>query len=199
MTAPLDPTTADPRDLMKALLPPARAEYIRAWEFLVDPDTPLLPRRQARERAKSIAADHAVVAAFLRTRAETLKGNDLHNARHLADELQRHTDALERMADVALVTLTEDKDLRPEALGCGKRYRDPTKPGAAPSKHAKPAEKPRDPRERQRDDKPFSDRGPKVPKDALGTSKHDSQVAGDLDDETRAKLEAMRAALESGE
>jgi hypothetical protein len=35
-----------------------------------------------------------------------------------------------------------------------------------------------------------------VPKDALGSSKHDSQVADDLDEDTRAKLEALRKALE---
>ncbi|MBC7460101.1 MAG: hypothetical protein H7287_01930, partial [Thermoleophilia bacterium] len=49
------------------------------------------------------------------------------------------------------------------------------------------------------DDKPFADRGPKVSRDALGTSKHDSPISEDLDPETRAKLEAMRAALESND
>ncbi|MCW2959822.1 MAG: hypothetical protein JWM90_209 [Thermoleophilia bacterium] len=198
--APLDPTTADPRELMKALLPAARAEYIRAWEFLADLNTPLERRRIARTRAEAIAADHAVVANFLRVREASLSGDDLLNARHLADELDRHVAALNRMATISIVGLVESKELRPEALGCGKRYRDPAKnPDAGQaSRTAQPA-KPRDSRERGRDDKPFSDRGPKVPKDALGTSKHDSPLTDDLDDETRTKLEALRASLESSE
>ncbi|MEO6867659.1 MAG: hypothetical protein ABI200_06525, partial [Gaiellales bacterium] len=95
--APLDPTSADPRELMQALLPAARAEYIKAWEFLADANTPLERRRLARTRATAIAADHAVVAAFLRECEAALKGNDLQNAQHLADELERHVEALNRI------------------------------------------------------------------------------------------------------
>ncbi|MBC7462005.1 MAG: hypothetical protein H7287_11635, partial [Thermoleophilia bacterium] len=198
MADALDPRTADPRELMQALLPPARVEYVRAWEFLVDPNTPLVPRRQARTRAAAIADDHAVVAAFLRVRAKSLHGNDLQNAKHLADELERHAGALVRMGSISLIGLTEANDLRPESLGCGKRYRDPTKApvdanAASRANAGRPATKPRDTRDR-RDDKPFADRGPKVSRDALGTSKHDSPISEDLDPETRAKLEAMRAA-----
>lgn len=204
-TAPLDPTTADPRELMQALLPAARAEYIKAWEFLADPSTPLERRRIARTRATAIAEDHAVVAAFLREREKSIAGNDLQNARHLADELERHVEALKRMASISVIGLVESTDLRPEALGCGKRYRDPAKmaqESGGGSRGVRSQGKPQgrdNSRERGRGDRPFEDRGPKVPKDALGTSKHDSQLANDLDDETRAKLEAMRAALESGE
>jgi hypothetical protein len=198
----LDPTTAAPRDLMRALLPPARAEYIKAWEFLADPATSLERRRLARERAKAIADDHAVVAAFLREREQGLSGDDLLNARHLADELERHVDALGKLAEVSPIGLSTSTALRPEALGCGRRYRDPAKaaPDTATATRGvsnKPASKPRDARGRGgRDDRPSAPRGPKVPKDALGSSKHDSQVADDLDEDTRAKLEALRKALE---
>jgi hypothetical protein len=202
MAEALDPTTADPRELMQALLPAARAEYIRAWEFLADASTPLERRRAARKRAEAIAEDHAIVAAFLRTRETKLAGNDLHNARHLADELERHVEALKRMATISVIGLIEADDLRPEALGCGKRYRDPAKksdgtPAGTRGGSNRPAAKGRDPREQRPDNRPFADKGPKVDKSALGTSKHDSSVADDLDPETRAKLEAMKAALEN--
>lgn len=202
--APLDPTTADPRALMQALLPAARAEYIRAWEFLADAATPLDRRRLARTRATAIAADHAIVAAFLREREASLSGDDLLNARHLASELERHVEALTKMASISVIGLNDASALRPEALGCGKRYRDPAKaadggPASRGVSSQAPA-KARDARERGRDgNKPFSDRGPKVSRDALGTSKHDSPLSDDLDPETRAKLEAMRAALEAGD
>jgi hypothetical protein len=197
----LDPTTAAPRDLMRALLPPARAEYIKAWEFLADPATSLERRRLARERAKRIADDHAVVAAFLRDREKSLAGDDLLNARHLADELERHVDALGKLAEISPIGLSTSTNLRPEALGCGKRYRDPAKatPDTATATRGvsnQPKSNPRDSRGRGRDDRPQAPRGPKVDKGALGSSKHDSQVADDLDPETRAKLEAMKAALE---
>lgn len=198
----LDPTTAAPRDLMRVLLPPARAEYIKAWEFLADPATSLDRRRLARERAKAIADDHAVVAAFLRDREKGLSGDDLLNARHLADELERHVAALGKLAEVSPIGLSTSKDLRPEALGCGRRYRDPAKASADTATATRgvsnqPKSSPRDSRGRGgRDDRPSAPRGPKVDKGALGSSKHDSQVADDLDPETRAKLEAMKAALE---
>jgi len=203
--APLDPTTANPRELMQALLPAARAEYVRAWEFLADPSTPLERRRVARARAASIASDHEVVANFLREREAMLSGDDLLNARHLATELERHVEALGKLATISGYGLQESKTLRPEALGCGKRYRDPARSGGDASSatravSSKPASKPRDQRDRGRDgDKPFSDRGPKVDRGALGSSKHDSQLANDLDEETRAKLEALRKGLESQE
>lgn len=197
----LDPTTADPRDLMRALLPPARAEYIKAWEFLADAATPLERRRIARERAKAIAADHKVVADFLREREATLAGDPLLNARHLASELERHVDALEKLATVSPIGILESKTLRPEALGCGKRYRVPTQQvesaGGTRGASSTPKSTPRDARSRGgRDDRPSAPRGPKVDKGALGSSKHDSQVADDLDEATRAKLEALRASLE---
>lgn len=199
MADALDPTTASPRDLMQALLPPARAEYVRAWEFLADPGTPLERRRVARTRATAIADDHAVVASFLRGREAALSGDDLLNARHLANELERHVEALAKLANLSVIGISEAKDLRPEALGCGRRYRDPArdKPdGGAATRAASgmPAPKPRD-QKRGREDRPFNDRGPKAPRDALGSSKHDSQLGNDLDEETRAKLEAMRRAL----
>ncbi|MEO6867695.1 MAG: hypothetical protein ABI200_06710, partial [Gaiellales bacterium] len=111
-------------------------------------------------------------------------------------------EALNRIATVSVIALAESTTLRPEALGCGKRYRDPARAADAGAASRgggnKPASKPRDARERGRDgDRPFTDRGPKVSKDALGSSKHDSAIADDLDPDTRAKLEAMRKALES--
>ena len=190
---------------MKALLPAARAEYIKAWEFLADTGTPLERRRIARTRATAIAADHAVVAAFLREREASLTGDDLLNARHLADELERHVEALDKLATISAIGLAGSTTLRPEALGCGKRYRDPVKAAAESgagtrNSRSQPTAKPRDSRERGRgNDRPFSDRGPKVARDALGTSKHDSPLSEDLDEETRAKLEAMRKALEASE
>ncbi|MCW2949201.1 MAG: hypothetical protein JWN41_214 [Thermoleophilia bacterium] len=202
--APLDPTTAAPRDLMKALLPAARAEYIKAWEFLADPATPLERRRLARTRATAIAADHSVVAAFLRERERSLSGDELLNARHLADELDRHVEALNKIAAISVIGLADSKTLRPEALGCGRRYRDPSRTNtesgsASRAVQNQPAAKGRETRDRPRDSGPFSDRGPKAPRDALGTSKHDSPISDDLDAETRAKLEAMRQQLESDE
>lgn len=203
-TAPLDPVNANPRDLMQALLPAARAEYIRAWEFLADASTPLERRRLARTRATAIASDHAVVAAFLRDREASLKGDDLLNARHLADELERHVEALNKMATISVIGLVESKALRPEALGCGKRYRDPARTatdGGSASRAAsnQPSSKPRETREPRGKDLPFSDRGPKVSRDALGSSKHDSPLSDDLDEATRAKLEALRKGLEAAE
>lgn len=204
-TAPLDPTNADPRELMQAVLPAARAEYIRAWEFLADAATPLDRRRAARTRTTAIAADHAVLVAFLRERESSLTGDDLLNARHLADELDRHVEALNKLAAISVLGLVDATTLRPEALGCGKRYRDPARAGsdagpASRSARSQPLPKAREPRERGRDgDKPFSDRGPKVPRDALGSSTHDSPLGEDLDDETRAKLEALRTGLEPSE
>ena len=198
--AELDPTTAAPRDLMRALLPSARAEYIKAWEFLADAATTLDRRRVARERAKAIADDHAVVAAFLREREKTLTGDDLLNARHLADELERHVEALAKLATVSPIGLLESKTLRPEALGCGKRYRVPVAAtvaaGGTRGVPDKPRSSPRDAHGRGRDDRPSAPRDPKVSRDLIGSSKHDSQVADDLDPDTRAKLEAMRKALE---
>lgn len=201
---PLDPRTSDPRAIMQSLLPAARAEYIRAWEFLADPQTPLERRRVARTRAASIAADHEIVASTLRAREPQLRGDDLHNLRHLAGELERHAAALNRMATISVVGLTEAKDLRPEALGCGRRYRDPAKRSVeAAASTGNPRSKrgagtaARDAQQRaRREDRPFADRGPKIDRGQLGTSKHDSQLGDDLDPETRAKLEAMRSALE---
>lgn len=130
-TAALDPTRADPRELMRTLLPPARAEYAKAWELLADAGTPLARRRVGRERAKAIAADHSIVAGALREREPSLSGDDLLNARHLADELERHVGALGRIASISPVGLVGATDLRPEALGCGKGYRDPSRgPGS---------------------------------------------------------------------
>lgn len=206
--APLDPRHADPRVLMQALLPAARRGYVKAWEFLADASTPLDRRRIARERATTIAADHALVAQALRERESTLSSDDLLNARHLADELERHVDALERIGTMSPIGLQSAKDLRPESLGCGRRYRDPAKAAEQPTRGAASA-KPspagrgagrgaggRGDGGRSRQDRPFEDRGPKVSRDALGSSKHDSPLADDLDEATRAKLEALKAALE---
>jgi hypothetical protein len=207
---PLDPMTADPRELMQTLLPAARREYVRAWVFLADAAKPLERRRVGRDRAKAIADDHTLVASALRARESSLTGDDLLNASHLAGELERHAAALERIAGISAIGLTEATDLRPEALGCGRNYRDPAKAEAAGVKTRAAAEKPRgggrggsggggdkrrqDPRRSGgRDDRP---RDPKVPKDKLGTSKHDSQLGDDLDEATRAKLEALRQQLE---
>jgi len=206
--AVLDPTSSDPRDLMRALLPTARTAYLKAWETMADVATPLATRRIARDKAKAIAADHEVVAAALRAREASLSGDDLLNARHLADELERHAAALERMSTVPPLGLVDSKDLRPEALGCGRRYRDPSRSSDAPAGTRgvadKPKSSPRDaggrggrggPGGRQSD--PMSDRGPKAPRDMLGSSKHDSTLADDMDEATRAKLEELRKALES--
>jgi hypothetical protein len=196
---PQDPRTANPREMMQALLPAARREYVRAWEFLADPATPLERRRVARAKAESIAADHALVAAALRERESSLRGDDLLNARHLADELERHVEALGRIATIAPLGVQGTKDLRPESLGCGRRYRDPARAEATASGTRgvsdKPKSSPRDrDRDGRRDDRP---RDPKPPKDLLGSSKHDSTLADDMDEATRAKLEALRKALES--
>lgn len=138
--APLDVRTSDPREIMRALLPAARAEYLKAWEFLADAATTLERRRIARDRATSIAADHSLVAAALREREKTLSGDELLNARHLASELERHVDALTRISTISPIGLVGSKELRPEALGCGRRYRDPSKP--APTPAAGPGAKP---------------------------------------------------------
>ncbi|MCW2924168.1 MAG: hypothetical protein JWM98_1572, partial [Thermoleophilia bacterium] len=109
----------------------------------------------------------------------------------------------EKMATISVIGLNEAATLRPEALGCGKRYRDTTRStgdagSASRAGSTKPAASARGPREKGRDsDRPFSDRGPKVSRDALGSSKHDSPLSDDLDEETRAKLEALRKGLES--
>ena len=201
----LDPLTASPRELMQALLPAARTEYIRAWEFLADASTPLDRRRLARKRAATIAVDHGAAIELLQVRESSFRGDDLLNARHLVEELGRHVDALNRMATISVIGLQESKTLRPEALGCGKRYRDTTKVSGdavtasrAVSQTAAPA-RGRNPRESRDSNQPFKERGPKVSRDQLGSSKHDSQLADDLDPDTRAKLEAMKAALESGD
>jgi hypothetical protein len=183
---------------MRVLLPPARREYIKAWEWLADASTPLDKRRAGRARAEAIAADHGVVAAALRVREQELTGDDLLNARHLADELERHVAAYERLATISPIGLLETKDLRPEALGCGKRYRDPSRADDAASGTRGVSDRPkaaaRGTRDRQqRDDRP---RDPKPPRDMLGSSKHDSHLGDDMDEETRAKLEALRKALE---
>jgi hypothetical protein len=195
---PLDPRTANPRELMQLLLPAARREYVRAWEFLADPATPLERRRAARTKAEAIAEDHGLVAAALRAREASLRGDDLLNARHLADELERHVSALGRIATIAPIGVQGSKDLRPESLGCGKRYRDPARVEAASGGTRGVSDRPKSsPRDRdrgaRRDDRP---RDPKPPKDALGSSKHDSSLGDDMDEATRAKLEALRKALE---
>ncbi|MCB0878516.1 MAG: hypothetical protein KDC46_05995 [Thermoleophilia bacterium] len=205
----LDPLTSDPRELMQALLPVARRDYVKAWELLADASTPLDRRRLARDRAKAIAEAHSLIAGALRGREASLSGNDLHNARHLADELERHAAALGRLAEVSPVGLQTSKDLRPEALGCGKRYRDPAKaPKDAPSKDGrgkrgggagagdKRGGAGRSGGDARRGKRPFEDRGPKVDRSKLGTNKHDSQLGDDLDEATRAKLEALRSQLE---
>lgn len=255
----MDPRTSNPRELMAALLPPARRAYARAWELLADPATPLERRRLGRERATAIAEDHALVAQALRAREGSLHGDDLLNARHLASELERHVEALGRIATISPIGMQTAKELRPESLGCGRSYRDPAKVAAAapagdgerpkqrgprggdkrgprpgggdkpaggdkrrgakgaagtggpPGKGAAPADakpvgsravsnKPKGGgkggkfgRDSGRPDKP---RGPKVPRDQLGSTKHDSQLGDDLDPETRAKMEALRKALE---
>lgn len=198
----LDPVHGDPRELMRLLLPAARAAYLKAWELLADPAAPLERRRLARSRAASVADDHAVVAQVLRGRESSLKGNDLHNARHLADELERHAEALGKLATMPAMGALDAAALRPEALGCGKRYRMPDRTsaeGGAASRavSSKPTSKARDPRDQRQNNDPFRDRGPKVDRGALGTSKHDSPLGDDLDEVTRAKLEAMRRELES--
>lgn len=203
--APLDPTTSDPREVMRVLLPAARREYIKAWELLADPATPLPRRRAARERAARIAEDHAIVAAALRAREGSLRGDDLHNARHLASELERHAEALGRIVEVSPVGLHSAATLRPEALGCGRRYRDPSREAKTSgpatrgvTSQPRSGARPRDGKgqDGRRSSRPFDDRGPKPPKDMLGTSKHDSSVADDLDEATRAKLEELRRSLE---
>lgn len=203
--APLDPTTSDPRAIMQVLLPAARREYIKAWELLADASTPLARRRAARERAGRIADDHAIVAAALRQREATLRGDDLQNARHLASELERHAEALARIVEVSPIGLHTADSLRPEALGCGRRYRDPSKSTEATAAATRGSAnaprqggRPRDPKAPggRTSSRPFEDRGPKPPKELLGSSKHDSSVADDLDEATRAKLEELRRALE---
>jgi hypothetical protein len=199
----LDPVNGDPRALMQALLPVARRNYVKAWELLADATTPLERRRVARDRAKAVAQDHAVIAAALRAREASLSGDDLLNARHLASELERHAEALDRMAEVSPVGLQGSQSLRPEALGCGRRYRDPAKAPAGEQSGAKQPGKRGggSPRggdrgsDQRRSARPYEDRGPKVPRDQLGTSKHDSALGDDLDADTRAKLEALRAQL----
>jgi hypothetical protein len=196
-----DPMTIDPRELMRQLLPAARTEYVKAWELLADASTPLARRRAARERATKIAEDHAIVAAALREREGRLAGDDLLNLRHLADELERHVEALTNLSTISPIGLQTAKGLRPEALGCGRRYKDPSRLAdtdvATRAVSAKPKSNPRDARgrgnDRDRDDRP---RDPKAPRDMLGSSKHDSALGDDLDPETRAKLEALLKAPE---
>lgn len=196
---------------MKLLLPAARRDYVRAWEWLADPAIPLERRRLGRAKAQAIADAHAVVATALREREASLAGDDLLNIRHVADELERHASALLRLTTISPIGLTTSDDLRPERLGCGKRYRDPSKTdestGGTRGGTAKPAGK-RDGRgggrggatdpnaARNRDTTRPAPGDPKAPRDALGSSKHDSTLADDMDEATRAKLEALRKALE---
>jgi hypothetical protein len=200
----LDVRTDDPRALMGALLPGARRNYVKAWELLADASTPLERRRAARERATAIADDHAIVAQALRDREASLQGDDLLNARHLVSELERHADALRRIVTISPVGLHTAKELRPESLGCGRRYRDPSRDESIATKQGGRAVKQgsgsgaraSDPNRERSRKRPFEDRGPKVDRGQLGTSKHDSALGDDLDEATRAKLEALRAALE---
>lgn len=203
--APLDPLTARPHELMRMLLPAARKHYVKAWELLADASVAPERRRLARDRVRAIADDHTAVVEFLRERESQFTGEDLRNARHLAEELERHVEALDKLATISPLGLKESDSLRPDALGCGKRYRVPAPPETAAGSGSRlarsgasaPTPKPRDPRDQRRQDRPFSDRGPKVPRDALGTSKHPSTVGDSLDETTRARLEEMRRQLDS--
>lgn len=132
----MDATTTDPRELMQELLPAARRRYIRAWEWLADGSLPLDKRRAGRDQARSIADDHLVIAAALSERQRQLAGDDLLNARHLATELERHAAALQRLADLSPHGVATTGDLRPESLGCGRRYRDPSKAGTSATRVA---------------------------------------------------------------
>jgi len=186
---------------MRELLPAARRQYVKAWELLADASTALDRRRLARVRVKSIAADHSATIDFLREHEATFTGDERSNARHLASELERHVEALEKLATISARGLIESVTLRPDTLGCGKRFRVPAQPpdhasGASRLARSNAAAKPRDPREQRREDRPFSDRGPKAPRDALGTSKHPSTLGDTLDEETRAQLAALRQDLE---
>ncbi|MCW2927645.1 MAG: hypothetical protein JWM86_1613 [Thermoleophilia bacterium] len=208
---PPDPMTADPRALMQLLLPAARRDYVRAWEWLADPATPLERRRLGRAKAQAIADAHGIVASALRARESSLSGDDLLNARHTADELERHAAALVRLTTISPIGLTTSDDLRPEKLGCGKRYRDPSKSEESASGTRGGADKPSGKRDgrgggrggandpnaaRNRDSTRPAPSDPKAPRDALGSSKHDSTLADDMDEATRAKLEELRRALE---
>lgn len=194
---PFDPLSADPRELMQAILPRARNEYIKAWELLADPATQRERRRLARERVQVMVEDRAAAVELLRAREATWSGEDLRNARHLAGELERHIEALGKLGAISARGLLESQELRPDALGCGRRFRtpdariDPTL-GSRGVPNT-PAAKQRDPREQRKADRPFADRGPKAPRDQLGSSKHDSQLGDSLDEATRARLEQLRA------
>jgi hypothetical protein len=197
----LDPVSGNPRTLMQQLLPAARTGYVKAWELLADASTPLERRRAARARATAMADDHAVVAAALRAREPKLAGDDLLNLRHLAGELERHAEALTSLSTISPIGLQSAANLRPEALGCGRRYRDPARvaddavrtraASATPGTGGRGTGRGRRP-ERGDEQRP---RDPKVPRDAIGTSKHDSALGDDLDEATRAKLEALRDSL----
>jgi hypothetical protein len=122
-----DPTVSDDRELMATLLPEARRSYVRVWQQLADARVPVATRRQCRAAATALAADHALVATTIRERQRSSSGEAALNLKHLADELERHSKALTRVASASPHTLITNQELRPESLGCSKRYRDPSR------------------------------------------------------------------------
>lgn len=201
--APLDPSHADVRELMQTLLPAARTRYIKVWELLADSATIRDRREAGRATAAQSVEEIAAVTQRLREREASLSGNDLENARYLGGQLDRLSAGFEKLSAISAMGLAKSEALRPDTLGCGKRFRQPASPdthAASRGVSSQPPAAKRGSQDRKRGaDQPFSDRGPKVSRDKLGSSAHHSPLADDLDAETRARLEALRGELEAGE
>jgi hypothetical protein len=121
------------RQLIDTVLPTARREYIAAWEFLATSTHPLARRRAARERASNGAEQHELAAGVLHERAESEAGETKEELRYLAGELARLATGLRRIATLSPHAVAGAADARPDAVGCGRKYRDPSRSQAAPS------------------------------------------------------------------
>ncbi len=128
----LDPTSADPRELMRSLLPAARAAYIQAWEALANAATPRQRRLDLRATVGEDAARREQVVGVLTERAATVSGEDKANLEHLAAELARLVEASKRLVSLSTHGVATATDLRPDAVGCGRKFYDPTRPGRGP-------------------------------------------------------------------
>lgn len=122
----LDPATGDLDELVRTLLPALREEYVRAWESLADPAHAIADRRRARERIQLVAAEHATAVTTIRRREPALAGDARLRAHQLGDDLHRIVEAVPRMCAVSPHSLVQLPELRPESLGCGTGYRDPS-------------------------------------------------------------------------
>lgn len=115
------------RQLIDAVLPPARREYISAWEFLADPTITLDRRRAARQRATNGADQHDLAASVLADRVKRETGDAREEITYVAGELVRLATGLRRIATLSPHAVAGATDARPDAVGCGRKYRDPSR------------------------------------------------------------------------